>query len=167
MQKRSPTLAEKLSVRLAPDPDTRLLIAGSQSVARFDSPQEFATHLAEGALLNVSVIASKALSVPCGDYMVWMTDAGHTMLVPTGDKRGNREVYEQTRDQYEVLTRDLMANWNRLEKVLAENAVPPQQLQQGGNEENLQEPQGADRTTAGPGSSRTPSTSRRLTGPRS
>lgn len=145
--KRSPTLAEKLNARFVPDNDivdaTRL-IAGTHSMARFDSQQEFAKYLSEGSLLNVSVIGSKALSVPCGEYMVWMTDAGHTVLFPTG-KAPSREVFEHNREHYEVQTRDLMANWNKLERVLAEDVpLGPTQQQQNleQNEENLEEPEG-------------------------
>lgn len=152
---RSQSLADKLNARLSPDPDAMevmQLMHTGLSPARFDSVQEFAANLVEGTLLNVSVIGSRALSIPQGEYMVWLTDAGHTMLVPTTEKRGNGEVYEHSTDAYEVQTKDLMANWNRLERVIAENFAPPQQaqgqqqpnpqnLQQGGNEQNLQEPQ--------------------------
>ncbi len=146
MSKRSLSLADKLAARFVPDQDvmeaTDLVLKAKSGLA-FHSQQEFATNLVEGSLLNVSVIASRALSVPQGEYMVWMTDAGHTMLVPTTEKRGNGEVYEHTTDAYEVQTRDLMANWNRLERTIAENGPPVNQgnLQQGGNEGNLQEPQ--------------------------
>lgn len=72
--------------------------------------------------------------------MVWMTDAGHTMLVPTFGPK-SREVYEHQRDSYEILTRDLLANWNKIEKTISEDGNI-QNLQQGGNQENLQEPEG-------------------------
>jgi transcriptional regulator with XRE-family HTH domain len=150
MSTRSPSLADKLNARFTPDQDILeavQLIGASHSPCRFDSPADLRKHLIEGALLNISVIGSKALSVPCGEYLVWMTDAGHTMLVPTGNAP-SREVFEHTRDQYEILTRDLMANWNKLERVLAENGPPlggqqPQQPQQPAqNVQNLEEPQG-------------------------
>lgn len=147
MSKKSLTLAEKLNLRFQPDPtvmEAMSLLSHSLSPARFHSPQELKNHLSEGALLNVSVIGSRALSVPQGEYMVWLTDAGHTMLVPTTEKRGSGEVFEQSLDGYEVQTRDLLQNWNRLERVLAEgNEVPGQQnLQQGGNQENIEQPEG-------------------------
>lgn len=146
MSKKSLTLAEKLAERLRPDPtvtEAMGLLRHCQSPARFHSPQELKSHLNEGALLNVSVIGSRALSVPQGEYMVWMTDAGHTMLVPTSEKRGNGEVYENSTDGYEVQTRDLLKNWNRLERVLAESGQPGQEnLQQGGNQENVEKPEG-------------------------
>lgn len=147
MSKRSLSLADKLNARFVPDTDvmeaTDLLLKAKSENA-FKSQQEFAANLVEGSLLNVSVIASRALSVPQGEYLVWMTDAGHTMLVPTSEKRSNGEVYEHSTDGYEVLTRDLMANWNRLERTIAENGPPTNQnnLQQGGNEQNLKEPEG-------------------------
>ncbi len=123
MSKRSLTLAEKLNRRFQPDIDVLeaiRLINTAQSDQRFDSQAEFAHHLAEGALLNISAIGSRALSVPCGEYMVWLTDAGHTMLVPTTDTKPNGEVYEHATDAFEVQTRDLLANWNRIERVLFE-----------------------------------------------
>jgi DNA-binding XRE family transcriptional regulator len=122
-KRRSLTLENKLDSRLAPDENVVELqhfIDVSRSKSRFDSINEFKQYLGEGALLNVSVLGSKALSVPCGEYLVWMTDAGHTMLVPTSSPK-NREVFEHQRDQYEVLTRDLMANWNKLEKTISED----------------------------------------------
>lgn len=146
MSKKSLTLAEKLATRLRPDPtvaEAMNLLRHCQSPARFHSPQELNSHLSEGALLNVSVIGSRALSVPQGEYMVWLTNSGHTMLVPTSEKRGNGEVYEHSTDGYEVQTRDLLKNWNRLERVLAESGQPGQEnLQQGGNQENVEEPEG-------------------------
>jgi len=117
----SPSLVDKINARFVNDADVGELISKARSAARFDSQQEFANHLFEGSLLNVSVIGSKALSVPCGEYMVWMTDAGHTVLFPTG-KSSDREVFENNREHYEVQTRDLMANWNKIERVLAEDS---------------------------------------------
>lgn len=153
MSKRSLSLADKLNARFTPDQDVMEatdLLFKAKSPNAFKSQQEFAANLVEGSLLNVSVIASRALSVPQGEYLVWMTDAGHTMLVPTSEKRGNGEVFENSTDGYEVQTKDLMANWNRLERTIAESgpgtAPPVNQgnLQQGGNEGNLQEPQGEE-----------------------
>lgn len=142
MSKRSLSLADKLNARFTPDQDILeafSMVSTSHSPCRFDSPKDFAASLVEGSLLNVSVIGSRALSIPQGEYMVWMTNSGHTMLVPTSEKRGNGEVYENSTDGYEVQTRDLMANWNRIERVIAENG-PPMGPQQGGNQNNLQEP---------------------------
>lgn len=141
MSTRSLSLADKLNARFTPDQDVMEatdLLFKAKSPLSFGSRQELAANLVEGSLLNVSVIASRALSVPQGEYMVWMTDAGHTMLVPTSEKKNDGGVYEHSTDAYEVQTRDLLANWNRLERVIAENA----NLQQGGNQQNLQEPEG-------------------------
>lgn len=146
---KSPTLEDKIAARIN-DFDSTLtefnsLLDIGTSRYRFDSSKDFAAHLAEGALLNVSVLASKALSVPCGEYMVWMTDAGHTMLVPTTQRTNPREVFEQSREQYEVMTRDLLTNWNRIERVLTETyGSNAGNLQQGGNEQNLEPPEGTE-----------------------
>lgn len=120
---RSKSLAEKISSRLEPDPDViefTSLLNTCHSNLRFDNKDELAQYLSEGALLNVSVIGSKALSVPCGEYMVWLTNSGNTMLVPTSGPK-SKEVFEHSRDQYEVLTRDLLMNWNKLEKTISED----------------------------------------------
>lgn len=114
--------AKKLDLRLhntiEEDFDTLIDAASSSNV--FNSREELHKHLAEGSLLNISKIASKALSVPCGEYVVWITGSGHTMLVPTDAPRNNSEVYEDKGTSYDVLTRDLLSHWNKVEKVLAE-----------------------------------------------
>lgn len=117
-------LEDKLNLKLSDDPillefDNMYKIALSNG--QFTSLDDFKQHLTEGALLNVGVLASKALSIPCGDYMVWMTDAGHTMLVPVNEKQTPREVYEHISDQYDIFTNTLLQNWNKLEKTLSED----------------------------------------------
>lgn len=121
---KSLTLAEKLDHKFIDDPvlsefDALCEVATSNN--RFASQDDFKQHLTEGALLNVGVLASKALSIPRGDYMVWMTDAGHTMLVPVSENQKPREVFEHTTDQYDIFTNTLLQNWNKLERTLAED----------------------------------------------
>lgn len=84
----------------------------------FDNISEFRNYLTEGALLNINVLASKALSIPSGQYMVWATDAGTTMLVPC--KTTNREVFENHRTET-IHTSRLMQQWNKINKILAES----------------------------------------------
>lgn len=122
---KSLSLAEKLNRKFQDDPvllEFDALYSLSTSKRGFTNPHELKQHLAEGAMLNVGILASKALSIPCGEYMVWMTDAGHTMLVPVaeGTKR-SKEVFEQTTDQYDIFTNTLLNNWNKLEKILSED----------------------------------------------
>lgn len=140
---RSIPFIDKLNSRFQDDPivvETMDLLAISKSPNRFNSPSDLQNHLVEGALLNISVIGSKALSVPCGEYLVWMTDAGHTMLVPTTAPK-NREVFENSQEQYEVTTKKLMANWNKIERILAESTDKPDNLKSGNNEDNLEDNQ--------------------------
>lgn len=128
---KSLSFADKLNLRLNVDStieeDFDVLMDLSGSLRTFKSQEELKSHLSEGSLLNINRIASKALSVPCGEYMVWTTDAGTTMLVPTSETRPTQEVYEDRGDSYEVLTPELMRNWNTVERVLAEdeNTPPP------------------------------------------
>jgi len=98
----------------------------NSSLNGFNSQNDLRRHLTEGSLLNVGVLASKALSIPCGEYMVWMTDAGHTMLVPTQAKSGPSEVYENTSQQYDIFTNTLLQNWNKLSRTLSEDKMPEQ-----------------------------------------
>ena len=120
------SLSNKLDLLLGED---RTLIEFddllNSSINGFRSQSHLKKYLSEGALLNVGVLASKALSMPCGEYMVWMTDAGHTMLVPTkGESR--REVYENSSQQYDIFTNTLLQNWNKLSRTLSEDKMPEQ-----------------------------------------
>lgn len=122
--RKSLTLAEKLNRKFDNDPiiaefDELYSIATSDK--KFTDEKDLMQHLNEGALLNVGVLASKALSIPCGEYMVWMTDVGHTMLVPVSNAQKPKEVFENTSDQYDIFTNTLLQNWNKLEKTLAED----------------------------------------------
>lgn len=98
----------------------------NSSLNGFKSQTHLKHYLSEGAMLNVGVLASKALSVPCGEYMVWMTDAGHTMLVPSTEGKSQREVYESSAQQYDIFTNTLLQNWNKLSKTLSEDKMPEQ-----------------------------------------
>ena len=104
--------------------DITVLLDIANSSSAFQSPLEFKKHLSEGSMLNISKIASKALSVPCGEYLVWTTDAGNTMLVPTKETGPTQEVYEGYGKNYDVLTPELVKQWNTIERVLAENSEP-------------------------------------------
>ena len=95
------------------------------SINGLSSKEELKSHLIEGSLLNVGVLASKALSIPCGEYMVWMTDAGHTMLVPTNSVGGEKEVFEGSTQQYDIFTNTLLQNWNKLSNTITESDNKP------------------------------------------
>lgn len=120
---KSLSFAKKLDQRFCPDPieeDIKTLIDMAGSLNSFQNCDEFNDHLAEGSLLNVSKIASKSLSIPCGEYMVWTTDSGNTMLVPTNTDKPVKEVYENAGRAHEIFTKDLLNHWNTIERVLAE-----------------------------------------------
>lgn len=123
MAKKSATLSEKLNKLFLPDPvleDFELLVDTGISAYRFDSRSEFESHLMEGALLNVNKLSAKALSIPVGEYLVWVSDVGHTMLVPTQDKKLYGEVFGEFKDSYDLMTPNLLDNWSNLERVLSE-----------------------------------------------
>jgi hypothetical protein len=112
------------------------LLQNSLSPGRFDNPAELSHHLSEGALLNVSIIGSRALSIPSGEYMVWATDAGHTMLVPIEGRQPNKEVFEAAHSNYEITTPDLLRHWNKVERVLAEAEDDQSQSEEDGQKES-------------------------------
>lgn len=131
MPRKSPSIKTKLDRLFTDDPVTEefgTLLDGSLSPSRFDNKGQLADYLCEGALLNISRIASKALSVPSGEYMVWVTDVGHTMLVPTQNKTAYSEVFEGLQDQYEILTPNLLQHWSGVERVLSEEQEPGMQF---------------------------------------
>lgn len=94
----------------------------------FRNPQELQAHLAEGALLGITAQGERALAIPRGEYVVWTTGAGNTMLVPTGLGKVPRDIFHTHTEEFEVLTPDLLKHWNKLERILVE-----------GPEENLPE----------------------------
>jgi len=135
---KSPTLQQKLDKLFVEDvcvSEFESLLQNTISPARFDTQEELQHHLAEGALLNIGVIGSKALSIPCGEYMVWATDAGHTMLVPVESKKPEKEVFEAAHENYEVLTPELLNHWNKVERVLAEEDMGEGGGESGGESE--------------------------------
>lgn len=111
-----------LNANIAIDDSNQLLNMMSMAVspANFDSPRHLKKHLTEGLLLNVTTMASQLLGVPTGQYMVSAVDE-HTMLVPTSEIRNeDAGVLKNGNDTYEILTRDLIGCWNKLERVIGE-----------------------------------------------
>jgi len=124
MSKKSLSIRAKLNRAIKPG-----LFEGTVTTNKFSTLNQFRNYIAEGALLNISKIASNALSIPCGEYMVWVTDVGHTMLIPVGSSRRDTEVFENKEDQYEVETPKLLRNWNQIGMTLAEdNNEPPEEF---------------------------------------
>ena len=100
--------------------DFDLLLGNSISRSSFNSSEDLQKYLTEGAMLNVNSFGSKILSIPSGEYLVWLTDAGHTMLVPASDSQKTKEVFENARASYEVFTNDLLKSFIGVEKTLTE-----------------------------------------------
>lgn len=122
MSKKSITIQDKLNTVLLPHLGTNDQPLCNSGFASID---DFCQYIAEGSLLNISKIASNALSIPSGDYMVWVTDVGHTMLIPVGETRADSDVLENTQPPYEVQTPQLLQNWERIQMVLAEDEDKP------------------------------------------
>lgn len=127
-ESKSTSFIDKLNSRLSAvksieeDIDTMIDVSGSLSA--FRDKTELEKYLSEGSLLNVSTLASKALSIPSGGYMVWASDNSNTMLVPTKPLLA-QEVFEGYADQYELFTPDLLNNWHTIGKIIAEDEDMP------------------------------------------
>lgn len=134
---------DKLNSKLTTDPIVEQLEDLLETKNGFSSKQELHNHLSEGALLNVGVLASKALSVPCGEYMVWCTEAGHTMLVPVNEaNRTSQDVFENKTDPYDIFTNVLLNNWSKLSRTIAEDEQPEQFKHEGVTDEDEPEIKG-------------------------
>jgi len=136
MLKKSISIKNKLNRLFAEDrvaKEFNTLLSGTFSQERFDGLKQFSDYLCEGALLNINTLASNSLSIPAGEYMVWVTDVGHTMLVPTKERR--EDVFEDITDQYEIQTANLLKHWNKIERALVEEQEPGNGNLRQGNED--------------------------------
>jgi DNA-binding XRE family transcriptional regulator len=98
-----------------------LLLNAATKPGAFTSKQEFLDYITEGALLNVNALGSKNLSIPCGEYQIWLTEAGHPMLVPTSDNTMFSEVFDRQAENYEVNKKDLANNYQGFNKATDED----------------------------------------------
>lgn len=82
----------------------------------FHTKDELRHYLMEGALLNLTRLGEQYFSIPSGQYMVYTTSQGSTMLIPVAEHAATEEVYEGKEDNFEVATTKLLDNWNLLGK---------------------------------------------------
>ncbi len=101
----------------------------------FHTKDELQSYLMEGALLNLSRLGEHYFSIPSGQYMVYTTSQGSTMLIPVSETGSTEEVFEHKTDNYEVATTKLLDNWNLLGK--------PAPLLEAESEEDNQEFEGS------------------------
>ncbi len=134
----SRTFHDKLSASLEDIGSQEFAELLESSLTSFSSMNELKNYLCEGTMLNVNTIGSRALSIPNGEYMVWMTDAGHTMLVPTDRSLTDREVFEGASDNYEVHTKDLLKAYNGLSKLTLREAEEDNKSDDDGEDADFQ-----------------------------
>lgn len=82
----------------------------------FHDRQELKEYLMEGSLLNLSKLGEHYFSIPSGQYMVYTTNNGSTMLIPLNERGVVDDVYEHKMPTYEIDTPKLLNNWNLLGK---------------------------------------------------
>ena len=90
------------------------------AIGGFSSQDHFKQNLCEGLLLNVNTLAANTLMIPPGEYVVWTTDAGHTMLSPTSESVQVGDSVGKSTESYDVTTPNLVRNWNKLERMIGE-----------------------------------------------
>lgn len=93
-----------------------MLLESAISRGAFHTADELKTYLTEGALLSLSKLGEHYFSIPSGQYMVYTTNNGSTMLVPVSERGTLEDVYEDRLPSYEIATTKLLNNWNLLGK---------------------------------------------------
>ena len=96
------------------------LLAAATESNTFSNSQELQSYITEGALVNVNTFGSGVFSIPSGEYMVWLTDAGHTMLVPTDQLTRTPDVFENSEHGFEISTRDMLKTFTGFGRTLTE-----------------------------------------------
>lgn len=86
----------------------------------YESKEQFKQQLQEGLILNINTLSAKALSIPNGEYLVWATDPGHTMLVPAEAKDKGGDVVASEGTTYDIHTPSLLHIWNKIERIIDE-----------------------------------------------
>lgn len=116
-------LSEELGVSAGiVNADVLGLINMANSKNGFSSKKQFSNNLTEGLMLNITKLASNALSIPHGQYLVWTTNAKHTMLVPTSEAAGDSNDIMASRPQrFDITTQELLGCWNKVERVIGES----------------------------------------------
>jgi DNA-binding XRE family transcriptional regulator len=85
----------------------------------YESRQHFQENLTEGLLVGVTTMASQALAIPPGQYAIMHTDTANTMLVPTSEAASDTDIVERS-GSFDVHTDTLVANWNKIERLIGE-----------------------------------------------
>lgn len=107
------------------------------AVSGFDGQSDLKQHLAEGSLVGVNAIASQALFIPPGEYLVWITNLNSTKLLPLTSRRNSRDVFERRDQPVEVMTPMLLQHWDKLSRCLTEaesTVTPPRKVGQRSSE---------------------------------
>lgn len=95
------------------DSELDLLFEMANSAHKFDSKADLQKYISEGVLLNVNKLSSKALSIPCGEYMVLNVGEEYAVMVPTHTAP---EIHKESDNKFEVATKDVLQAWNKLER---------------------------------------------------
>lgn len=93
-----------------------MLLENAVQSNSFHTKDELTQYLFEGSLLQLSKLGEHYFSIPSGQYLVYTTSQGSTMLVPVSQTANREEVYEDKGQFFEVSTTKLLNNWNLLGK---------------------------------------------------
>ena len=103
---KSMNIKDKLNAAfLSNAPRMESVVTDSESV--FDSKKELEEHISEGSLLNITTMASDNLAIPSGEYVVWATNSGTTVLVPTNLADVVNGLVPELQEKYDIYTSKL------------------------------------------------------------
>lgn len=114
------------------------LLAAATEKNTFHNSEDLKSYITEGALVNVNTFGSGVFSIPSGEYMVWLTDAGHTMLVPTDQLSKTPDVFEHSEHGFEISTRDMLKTFTGFGRTLTEADEEDRDYEERDDEEEYQ-----------------------------
>lgn len=135
---KSKSLAAKLEAKLSgpsiqiPDIALESVISSRLTPGVFLTQDAFRKHLTEGAVLNITTLASRYIGIPGGEYVVFNVNDAMTTLFPTGVQ--NEDLAKPVKPT-EVHTTRLVGNWDKIRRSLVE-------FDQASQEQPTSEPQG-------------------------
>lgn len=91
----------------------------------FASPHAFAKYLTEGAMFNITKLASSYIGLPAGEYIVWNISPEVTMLVPSEQVSSDPNMFAESPKPIEIHTSKLYGLWDKIEHTLSEDDDEP------------------------------------------
>lgn len=91
------------------------------SGAGFMSKSDFKQHLTEGAMFNITKLASSYIGLPAGEYIVWDITPKGAVLVPTAVAQ---DTFSESPVPVEVHMSQLLGAWDKVKRTISEADQP-------------------------------------------